>query len=132
MLRTTLIVLSIVLPATIFAQMAGWFIPRQDIGGPEEPPFITFLGIANTGKMATDHSLLPPGPVKEVIFEELRVEASPGGQVDDVLEYSRRDYDDGGRVVHEFSGARGPGAETTYTYDGAHLVSMESATTMAS
>jgi hypothetical protein len=77
--------------------------------------------------MATDHSLLPPGPVKEVIFEELRVEASPGGQVDDVLEYSRRDYDDGGRVVHEFSGARGPGAETTYTYDGAHLVSMESA-----
>jgi hypothetical protein len=61
------------------AQFGTERVDDRDLGRPSQPPFITFLGIVTPGKMTTDPSLVPQGPVAEVLFEELRATTSPGG-----------------------------------------------------
>jgi hypothetical protein len=46
---------------------------RENAGRPPTPPLINFLGLGGAGRMATDSSIAPKGPVARVIWEEFQI-----------------------------------------------------------
>lgn len=109
----------------LFAQMGSWNVAEEDLGRPAQPPFISYLGIVATGKMATDRTLRPQGPVAEAIFEELRAETKMGGPAGEVIETVTCKYDEQGRVLEEHWESHGSATVTTNRYQGTRLVSQE-------
>src|SRR5437764_835373 len=107
------------------AQMGSWAINQQDLGRPPQPPFITFLGLVAGQKLATDPSLQLNGPVAEVLYEELRSQATPAGPAGEAIESIRTKYDELGRVIQKDRRAYGPAAKTVSRYEGTRLVSEE-------
>jgi len=118
--------LSVLFASVLSAQVFTGLLTDKDIGRPAQPPFITFLGIAAPGKMATDPSLLPQGPVAEVLFEELRAVTTPGGPAGQVLTSIKTTYDEQGRPIEEIRKEYGGETNTVNRYDGSRLVSRES------
>ena len=110
------------LSPVLLAQMGSWNVADKDLGRAVQPPFITPMGMVDTGKLATDPLLRPHGPVKEVLFEELRAETTTGGPAGEVMRSVKSEYDEQGRLVKEYES----GSITIYRYDGSRLVSQES------
>jgi len=108
------------------AQFGTERVADRDLGRPSQPPFITFLGIVTPGKMTTDPSLVPQGPVAEVLFEELRATTSPGGPAGQVLTSIKTTYDQQGRAIEDVRKEYGGETNTVNRYDGPRLVSQES------
>lgn len=123
-------VLASALASGLYAQVMALSGPitRESVGVPPEPPFLTLLGIANPGKLATDPSILPKGrAVSEVFHEELRGRALPAGPAGEVEASVRTKLDDQGRVTEQIEKHWGGETDTLYTYQDGRLVSMESA-----
>jgi hypothetical protein len=76
--------------------------------------------------MATDPTLPPKGPVAEVLFEELRAQASPAGPAGEVVNSVESKYDQQGGVIEEIQKAYGSETKTVSQYQGTRLVSQES------
>jgi len=112
----------------LLGQMAAMngSVAEGDLGRPARPPFITLLGVMAPGRMATDPSLSPTGPVSEVLFEELRLEGSPGGPAGEVIQTVRSKYNEQGRVVEEYRKVFASATNTINAYEGTRLVSQES------
>jgi hypothetical protein len=113
--------------SVLSAQFGTELVADQDIGRPRQPPFISFLGAAALGRMATDPYLPPKGPVAEVLFEELRVETSPGGAAGEVMTSVKTKYDLQGRAIEEIRKEYGAETDTINRYQGTRLVSQETA-----
>jgi hypothetical protein len=111
--------------SSISAQFMTELLPDQDIGRPPRPPFISFLGIAATGKMVTDSSTTPKGSVAEILVEELRAETTPAGFAGEVLTSVKTKYDELGRSVEEIRKESGRETVTVNAYQGTRLVSQE-------
>ena len=107
----------------LYAQFGTELVTDKDIGRPPQPPFITFLGIVTPGKMATDPSLIPQGPVAEMFFEEVRAIATPGGPAGEVVTSIKTKYDEQRRVIEVIQNP--VGTDTLSRYDGSRLVSQE-------
>jgi hypothetical protein len=107
------------------AQLGFEVVAEQDLGRPRRPPLVTFLGIVSPGKLATDPSLPPKGPVSEVLFEELRSEKTPAGPAGEVVLSIKTKYDDQGRPIEEVRKEYGGETSTISRYQGNRLVSQE-------
>jgi hypothetical protein len=111
--------------SSLSAQFLTELLPDQDIGRPPRPPFISFLGIVAMGKMVTDSSTPPKGPVAEILAEELRAETTPAGLAGEVLASVKTKYDEQWRVVEEIRRESGRETVTVNGYQGNRLVSQE-------
>jgi hypothetical protein len=107
------------------AQFLTENLPDQDIGRPPRPPFIRFLGIATPGKLITDPSLPPAGPVAQTLYEELRARATPAGPAGEVMYSITATWDDAGRAIEEIRKEGGAESDTINRYVGARFVSQE-------
>jgi hypothetical protein len=108
------------------AQFGTEALPDQDVGRPPQVPFITFLGIVMPGKLVTDPSLAPVGPVARTLYEELRVRETPAGPAGEVMTSIMSTWDEAARVIEEIRKDRGSESDTINRYDGTRLVSQES------
>ena len=108
----------LVFTSILSAQFGTDPLPDQDIGRPPQAPFLTFLGIVMPGKLVTDPSLPPVGPVAQTLYEELRAHETPAGPAGEVMTAITSTWDEAGRVIEEIR--RGPGEEsdTINRYDG--------------
>ena len=113
------------LTSTLFAQMGASNVAEEDLGRPAQPPFIVFLGIGATGKIATDTTLRPRGPVAEAVSEELRAQTTAAGPAGEVVETVRCKYDEQGRVVEEYRKRHLSTTVTISKYEGIRLVRQE-------
>lgn len=119
-----LIVFAPAIHAQVMATMGP--ISPESLGLPPQPPFITLLGIANPGKMATDPSIPPKGAVRDVFYEELRAVTTPAGPAGSVQVRVRTRYDEKGNVI-EINGNRyGSTTDDVYRYQDGRLVGIES------
>jgi hypothetical protein len=112
--------------SSLSAQFLTEALPDQDIGRPPRAPFITFLGMM-PGKLVTDPSLPPVGPVVQTLYEELRAHETPAGPAGDVVRSITSTWDEAGRVIEVIR--KDPGgseSDTIDCYDGTRLVSQES------
>jgi hypothetical protein len=107
------------------AQFGTEAVADQDIGRPPRATLITFLGIVNPGKMATDPSLPMKGPVEEVLYEEFRAQRTAEGPAGEPVRSIRTTYDSEGRPVEEISTEGGMQSKTISRYEGKRLVSQE-------
>lgn len=107
------------------AQFLTEALPDQDIGRPPRPPFITFLGIVMPGKLITDPSLPPAGPVAQTLYEELRAHVTPAGPAGEVMTSIIATWDEAGRVIEETRKDGGSESDTINHYVGNRLVSQE-------
>jgi YD repeat-containing protein len=102
-------------------------IPPESVGLPPQPPFITFIGVGNPGKLATDPSIPPKvGAVAQVFYEELRGIATRAGPEGGVEASVLTKYDGEGRVTERVEKRWGSETDTLYRYQDGRLVSMES------
>jgi len=101
-------------------------IPPESVGLPPQPPFITLLGIANPGRMATDPSIPPKGPIAEVIYEELRPLTTPAGRAGEVEASVRTKYDEKGNITAQIENRFGSTTDSVYLYQDDRLVGIES------
>ena len=108
------------------AQFGTEALPDQGIGRPPQAPFITFLGIVMPGRLVTDPSLPPVGPVAQTLYEELRAHETPAGPAGEVMTAITSTWDEAGRVIEEIRKDRGSESHTINRYDGTRLVSQES------
>jgi hypothetical protein len=108
------------------AQFGTEALPDQDVGRPPQAPFVTFLGIVMPGKLVTDPSLAPIGPVAQTLYEELRVHETPAGPAGEVMTSIMSTWDEAGRVIEEIRKDGGSESDTINRYDGTRLVSQES------
>lgn len=108
------------------AQFLTEALPDQDIGRPARAPFITFLGIVTPGKLVTDPSLPPVGPVAQTLYEELRAHETPAGPAGEVMTSITSTWDEAGRVIEVVRKDHGSESDTINRYDGNRLVSQES------
>jgi hypothetical protein len=121
------VIAALLLTSSLPAQFLTETLPDQDIGRPPKAPFITFLGIAmSTGKLVTDPSLPPVGPVVQTLYEELRARETPAGPAGEVIMSITSSWDDAGRVIEVIQKNRGPESDTINRYEGTRLVSQES------
>lgn len=100
-------------------------VTADSVGLPPQPPFITLLGIASPGKLATDPSIPPKGAAREVFYEELRAITSPAGPAGSVEASVRTKYDEQGRVIEKIENRFGNETDDVYRYQGGLLVSIE-------
>lgn len=112
--------------SSLAAQFLTEALPDQDIGRPPRAPFITFLGILTSGKLVTDPSLPPVGPVAQTLYEELRAHETPAGPAGEVMTSITSTWDEAGRVMEVIRKDRGLESDTINRYDGNRLVSQES------
>ncbi len=112
--------------SSMSAQFRTEGLPDRDVGRPPQPPFIVFLGISGAGKLVTDPSLPPVGPVVQTLYEELRVEETPAGPAGEVIISIRSTWDGDGNVSEAVRKAPGSESVTLNRYEGARLVSQES------
>src|SRR5580700_3373587 len=108
------------------AQFLTEDLPDQDLGRPPRPPFISFLGIVLPGKLVTDPSLPPVGPVAQTLYEEERVHETPAGPTGEVVTSIVSTWDEAGRVIEEIRKDPSSESDTINRYDGTRLVSRES------
>ena len=94
------------------AQFLTEALPDRDIGRPPRPPFIAFLGIAMPGKLVTDPSLPPAGPVAQTLYEELRAHVTPAGPAGEVMTSITATWDEAGRVTEEIQKDDGSESDT--------------------
>ena len=76
-------------------------VPRNDLGWPAQPPFISFLAIGSSGKMAVDPSARPAGLLAETTFEELRVKGDAATESGDASYSIKTRFDEHGRPTEE-------------------------------
>jgi hypothetical protein len=114
-----------VFTSILSAQFLTEALPDQDIGRPPQPPFITFLGIVMPGKLVTDPSLPPAGPVAQTLYEELRARVTPAGPAGEVMTSITDTWDEAGRLIEEIQKDGGMEVNTINRYVGARLVSQE-------
>jgi YD repeat-containing protein len=100
-------------------------VPLESIGLPPQPPFLTLLGMAGLGKLATDPSISPIGAVSEVFHEELRGTATAAGPAGAVEASVRTKFDRQGRVVEQVENRWNHETDTLYGYQSDRLVSMD-------
>jgi hypothetical protein len=112
--------------SNLSAQIGTESMPVQDIGRPPEAPFITFLGIVTPGKLVTDPSLPPVGPIVQTVYEELRAHETTAGPAGEVMTSITSTWDEGGRVIEVVRNDQGSESDTINRYDGTRLVSQES------
>jgi hypothetical protein len=112
--------------SALSAQLGTESLPDMDIGRPPRAPFIAFLGIGNFGKLVTDPSLPPVGPVVQTVYEELRAHDTPAGAAGEIITSITSTWDEAGRVIEEVGKDRGPESDTVNRYDGSGLISRES------
>lgn len=120
------VIAGVLFTSILSAQFGTEALPDQDIGRPPQAPFITFLGIVMPGKLVTDPSLPPVGPVAQTLYEELRAHVTPAGPAGEVMTSITATWDDAGRVIEEIRKDRGSESHTINRYDGTRLVSQES------
>ena len=113
-------------PSGLSAQFGTETLPDQNVGRPPQAPLITFLGIVTPGKLVTDPSLPPFGPVAQTLYEELRVDETPAGSAGEVMTSVKSTWDEAGRVIEEIRTDRGSESDTINRYEGARLVGQES------
>jgi hypothetical protein len=119
-------IVALLYTSSLPAQFLTEALPDQDIGRPPKAPFITFLGIAMPGKLVTDWSLPPVGPVVQTVYEELRAHETPAGPAGEVMTSITSIWDEAGRVIEVIRKDHGSESDTINRYDGARLVSQES------
>jgi hypothetical protein len=113
--------------SSLAAQFGTEALPDQDIGRPPRAPFVTFWGIMMTpGKLVTDLSLPPGGPVVQTVYEELRAHEAAAGPVGEVTISITSTWDEVGRVIEVIRKDHGSESDTINRYDGTRLVSQES------
>jgi|SRR5579871_406716 len=120
------IVAGLLFTSILSAQFGTETLPDEDVGRPPQAPFITFLGILVPGKLVTDPSLAPVGPVAQTLYEELRAYDMPAGPAGEVMTSIMSTWDEAGRVTEEIRKDRGSESDTVNRYDGPRLVSQES------
>ena len=111
---------------SLYSQFGTESVADRDIGRPPRPPLITFLGIVSPGKLVTDLSLPPIGPVAETLYEELRGQPTPAGPAGEVVSSARTTYNSDGLPVEDVRTEFGSQASMISTYQGKRLVSQES------
>jgi hypothetical protein len=119
------VIARVLFTSILSAQFLTEALPDQDIGRPPQPPFITFLGIVMPGKLVTDPSLPPVGPVAQTIYEELRPSVTPAGPAGEVMTSITDTWDEAGRLIEEIRKDGGSESDTINRYVGARLVSQE-------
>jgi len=125
--RHAALVISVTLSVSVLsAQFGTEAVVDQDLGRPPQAPFITFLGIVAFGKVITDPSLPPAGPVAEVVYEELRAQKTPAGSAGEVVTSIKTRYDQEGHRVEEIRKEWGSETNTVYRYEATRVVSEES------
>ena len=120
------VVIALLYTSALPGQFLTEGLPDQDIGRPPKAPFITFLRIAAPGKLVTDASLPPAGPVVQAVYEELRAHETPAGPAGEVMISITSSWDDAGRVTEEIEKEHGSQSNTINRYDGSRLVAQES------
>ena len=101
-------------------------IPLESVGLPSQPPFLTLIGMADPGRLATDPSISPKGAaVSEVLHEELRGATTPAGAAGSVEASVRTKFDEQGRLVEKIESRWNNETDTTYGYQEGRLVKME-------
>lgn len=120
------IVAGVLFTSILSAQFGTEALPDQDVGRPPRAPFITFLGIVMPGKLVTDPSLPPVGPVAQTLYEELRAHETPAGPAVEVMTSIMSTWDEAGRVIEEIRKDGVSESDTINRYDGTRLVSQES------
>jgi hypothetical protein len=124
--RSTWMIIGLLYASSLSAQFLTETLPDQDIGRPPQPPFITFLGILGAGKLVTDPSLPPVGPVVQTLYEELHAQETPAGPAGEVIISIMSTWDEAGHVIEEVRKDRGSESVTLNRYEGVRLVSQES------
>ena len=120
------LIAEVLFTSILLAQFGTEALPDQDIGRPRQAPFITVLGIVAPGKLVTDPSLLPFGPVAKTLYEELRAHEAPAGPAGEVTTSITSTWDEAGRVIEEIRKNGGTESDTINRYEGTRLVSQES------
>jgi hypothetical protein len=123
--RFSLFVIAALFTSVLCAQFLTEALPDQDIGRPPRPPFITLLGIATPGKLITDPSLPPFGPVAQTVYEELRVQATPAGPAGEITTSITATWDEAGHAIEEIRKDGASESDTTNRYAGTRLISQE-------
>jgi hypothetical protein len=123
---SALIIAGLLFTSILSAQFGTETLPDRDIGRPPQAPFITFLGIVMPGKLITDPSLAPAGPVAQTVHEELRAYETPAGHAGQVTTSITTTWDDAGHAIEEIRKDRDSETDTIYSYEGTRLVSQES------
>ncbi len=114
-----------VFTSLLSAQFLTEDLPDQDVGLPPRPPFITLLGIVTPGKLVTDPSLPPVGPVVQTLYEELRAHVNRAGPAGGVMTSITATWDEAGRVIEEIRKGGASESDTINRYGGNRLVSQE-------
>ena len=112
--------------SSLSAQFLTEALPDQDVGRPPQAPFVTLLGILGPGRLVTDPSLAPVGPVIQTLYEELRAYGTPAGPAGEVVVSIESTWDEAGHVIEEVRKDRASESDTLNRYAGARLVSQES------
>jgi len=99
--------------STLSAQFGTQALPDQDIGRPTQAPFITFLGIVMPGKLVTDPSLPPVGPVAQTLYQELRAYETPAGPAGEVMTAITSTWDEAGHAIEEIQKDGGSETDTS-------------------
>jgi YD repeat-containing protein len=83
------------------ATLAGQILDplRENAGRPPTPPLINFLGLAGVGRMATDPSLPPQGPVARVVWEEFQLRTRGQPHPPTLSQTVTTEFDDQGREM---------------------------------
>jgi len=111
--------------SVLCAQFLTEALPDQDIGSPPRPPFITILGIATPGKLITDPSMPPSGPVAQTVYEEVRAQATPAGPAGEVTTSITATWDEAGHTIEEIRKEGVSESDTANRYAGGRLISQE-------
>jgi len=91
-------------------------------GRPPKAPLVTLSGLVGSGKMATDSTIVPQGPVARVLWEEFQVK--DGGKAQPVLrETITCEFDEQGREVTRTDRQGSMGTKTVTTHQNGHVVS---------
>ncbi len=106
----------------------GGPISPDSLGSPPQAPFLTLLGMANPGKLATDPSIPPKGAVSEMFYEELRGKATPAGPAGAVEASVRTKFDEQGNVTEKIENRWNYETDSVYHYQDGRVVSMETTT----
>jgi len=119
-------IVGLLFTSSMSAQFGTEELPDEDIGRPPKAPLITFLGLVTHGKLVTDPSIAPAGPVAQTLYEELRTEDTAAGRACEVMTSIKASWDESGHETEEIRKERGTEIDTINRYDGPRLVSQES------
>jgi hypothetical protein len=103
------------------AQTAASYALGGQLERPHGPPAMTFLDLASPGKMITNPTILPQGPVARIVVEDYRVKVREPSQPLALSQTLTMDFDEQERDVSEVVREGSSETRTALAYQDGHI-----------